>query len=269
MSNTPSPQSSDEKKARVQDYFSRTAASYVTSISHRMGGDLKRLIELGEWNAQQLAIDIATGGGHTARAIAPHVAQVMVTDLTPAMLDTARAFLQSEGINNAQFQIADAENLPFAAESFDRATCRIAPHHFPNVARSIQEIARVLKPGGIFLLIDNIAPKDPALDSFDNTIEKLRDPSHERSYTKEEWQAFFAQAGLQIAHVEIFRRTHNFDDWTLRSQMLIADKEALERYILDSAPRIRQYFDVVTREDGHLASFATDSILVKGRKHSS
>jgi ubiquinone/menaquinone biosynthesis C-methylase UbiE len=166
MSNTPSPQSSDEKKARVQDYFSRTAASYVTSVSHRTGGDLNRLIELGEWNPQQQAIDIATGGGHTARAVAPHVAQVMVTDLTPVMLETAQAFLQSEGITNVQFQVADAENLPFPDNSFDRATCRIAPHHFPNVARFAREVARVLKPGGIFLLIDNIAPKDPALDTF-------------------------------------------------------------------------------------------------------
>ena len=266
MSNTPSPQSSDEKKARVQDYFSRTAASYVTSVSHRTGGDLNRLIELGEWNVQQQAIDIATGGGHTARAVAPHVAQVMVTDLTPVMLETAREFLQSEGISNVQFQVADAENLPFADNSFDRATCRIAPHHFPNVARAVQEVARVLKPGGIFLLIDNIAPKDSKLDTFDNTIEKLRDPSHERCYTKEEWLAFFAKAGLQVAHGEVFRRTHNFDDWTLRSQMLIADKETLERYILDSDPRIQQYFDIVTREDGHLASFTSDSILLKGRK---
>ncbi len=266
MSNTPSPQSSDEKKARVQDYFSRTAASYVTSVSHRTGGDLNRLIELGEWNTQQQAIDIATGGGHTARAVAPHVAQVMVTDLTPVMLETAREFLQSEGIRNVQFQVADAENLPFAADTFDRATCRIAPHHFPNVARAVQEVARVLKPGGIFLLIDNIAPKDPALDTFDNMIEKLRDPSHERSYTKEEWLAFFSQAKLQVAHVEVFRRTHNFDDWTLRSQMLISDKEALERYILDSEQRVKQYFDVVTREDGHLASFTSESLLLKGRK---
>lgn len=266
MSNTPSPQSSDEKKARVQDYFSRTAASYVTSVSHRTGGDLNRLIELGEWNAQQQAIDIATGGGHTARAVAPHVAQVIVTDLTPVMLETAREFLQSEGIKNVQFQVADAENLPFADNSFDRATCRIAPHHFPNVTQFVQEVVRVLKPGGIFLLIDNIAPRDPALDTFNNTMEKLRDPSHERSYTKEEWLAFFTKAGLQVSHVEVFRRTHNFDDWTLRSQMSIADKEALERYILDSEPRIQQYFDIVTREDGHLASFTSDSILLKGRK---
>lgn len=190
----------------------------------------------------------------------------MVTDLTPAMLEAAREFLLAEGVTNAQFEIADAENLPFAANSFDRATCRIAPHHFPNIAQAVQEAARVLKPGGLFLLIDSTAPKDPMLDTFINEVEKWRDASHGRSCTKEEWQAFCTQAGLEVELTEIFRKTHSYDDWTARSQMPIADKEALERRILSSAPRIQQYFDVVTRENSHLASITMDYILLKGRK---
>ena len=64
------PQPNDEqKKSQVQDYFSRTAESYVTSFSHRSGDDMQRLIELGEWNPQLTALDIATGGGHTALAL--------------------------------------------------------------------------------------------------------------------------------------------------------------------------------------------------------
>ncbi|MBV8695158.1 MAG: class I SAM-dependent methyltransferase, partial [Ktedonobacteraceae bacterium] len=144
MSNT---SDSDEKKAQVQDYFSRTAESYVASFPHRTGSDLERLIELGEWHSHQQALDIATGGGHTALAVAPHIAQVTVTDLTPIMLEKARAFLLSQGVPNAQFQVADAEQLPFPAASFDRVTCRIAAHHFPNVGQAVQEVARVLKQG--------------------------------------------------------------------------------------------------------------------------
>jgi ubiquinone/menaquinone biosynthesis C-methylase UbiE len=193
-----SPQNEQEQKARVQAYFSRTAASYVTSATHRHGNDLKRLIDLGEWEPTYQALDIATGGGHTALAVAPHVAQVTVTDLTPTMLETAQTFLLSQGVTNAQFQEADAENLPFAAASFDRITCRIAPHHFPDVGKAVQEVTRVLKPGGLFLLIDNIAPEDPALDTFNNTVEKWRDLSHGRSYTQREWQTFFGQAGLLL-----------------------------------------------------------------------
>lgn len=266
MPHVPS-QSNNEKKAQVQDYFSRTAEGYVASFSHRTGDDLKRLIELGEWNPGQQALDIATGGGHTALAVAPHVSQIMVTDLTPRMLEKAREFLLSQGITNAQFQIADAEQLPFADASFDRVTCRIAPHHFPNMAQSVKEAARVLKPGGLYLLIDCMAPSDPELDAFDNTVEKWRDPSHGRSCTAEEWETFFTSASLTIQHREFFRKTHHYDDWTARSRLPAPEKEKLAQFILESKPRIRSYFDVVQRPDGQLDSFTNDFILLKGRKN--
>src|SRR5712692_11234379 len=150
-------QDGNEMKAQVQDYFARTAESYVASFAHRAGDDLKQLVELGEWEPQQQALDIATGGGHTALALAPHVAQVTVTDLTPRMLEKAREFLLAQGVTNAVFQVADAEQLPFADAIFERVTCRIAPHHFPDVAQFVREVARVLKAGGLFLLIDCMA----------------------------------------------------------------------------------------------------------------
>jgi ubiquinone/menaquinone biosynthesis C-methylase UbiE len=261
-----SPQNDQEQKAQVQAYFSRTAASYVTSATHRHGNDLKRLIELGEWEPQHHALDIATGGGHTALAVALHVAQITVSDLTPVMLETARVFLLSQGVTNAQFQLADAEDLPFAAASFDRVTCRIAPHHFPNVGKAVQEVARVLKSGGLFLLIDNVAPEDPSLDTFNNKVEKWRDASHGRSYTQGEWQAFFAQAGLLVEHAETFRKTHNYEDWTARSQLAASEKAALEAYILGSDESIQRYYQVHVGDDGHLKDFTMDTLLLKGRK---
>ncbi len=256
----------EEKKARVRDYFSRTAESYVSSASHRSGSDLARLIELGEWDAQQRALDVATGGGHTALAVAPHVGSVTVSDLTPRMLETARAFLLSQNVTNAEFVQADAEALPFADASFDRVTCRIAPHHFPDVARFVQEVARVLKPGGLFLLIDNIAPSAPERDTFINTVEKWRDSSHGRCWTLEEWRSFFAAAGLQVEQQELFSRTHDYDDWTARSQLSANEKAALEQFILAASEDMRNYFAITTRPDGHLKQFNTEVLLMKGRK---
>ncbi len=255
-----------EKKAQVQDYFSRTAASYVDSTSHRSGADLARLIELGEWDSQQQALDIATGGGHTALAVAPHVAQIIVSDLTPTMLETARAFILAQGITNAVFVVADAEHLPFLAASFDRVTCRIAPHHFPNIAQAVQEISRVLKPGGLCLLIDNIAPSDPELDAFINKVEKWRDPSHGRECTSEEWHTFFAQAGLQVEHEEHIYKAFDYDDWTARAQLPAIEKAALEQFIVQSNASIQTHFEVKTRSDGHLESIMAEAILLKARK---
>ncbi len=264
---TTSPQSPDNhKKAQVQDYFSRTAEGYVASFSHRAGDDLLRLIELGEWDASQRALDIATGGGHTALAVASHVGQVTVTDLTPRMLEKAREYILQQGITNAVFHVADAEQLPFADATFERATCRIAAHHFPNVAQFVREVARVLKKGGLFLLIDCMAPSDVQLDVFDNRVEKWRDPSHGRSCTPEEWQVFFHQAGLTIEHQEFFRKSHDYADWTARAQMPDTEKAQLQRFIRESDQRIQRYFEVKHAADGQLESFTNDFILLKGRK---
>lgn len=256
----------DDLKAQVQDYFSRTAESYVASFSHRAGSDLERLIELGEWQAGQQALDIATGGGHTALAVAPHVAQVTVTDLTPRMLEKAREYLLAQGVTNAAFQEADAEHLPFAGASFDRVTCRIAAHHFPDMAQFAREVARVLKPGGLFLLIDCMAPSDSELDAFDNRIEKWRDPSHGRACTVEEWEAFFADAGLAVEHREFFRKSHEYDDWTRRAQLPVGEIERLAQFILTSDEHIQRYFEVERGADNRLLSFTNDFLLLKGRK---
>jgi ubiquinone/menaquinone biosynthesis C-methylase UbiE len=262
-----SPQGSAEKKAQVQDYFSRTAENYVAATSFRMGSDLQKLLTIGEWEPQQIALDVATGGGHTALAVAPYVGQIVVTDLTPRMLEKAREYILAQGVTNAQFQTADAEQLPFADASFDRVTCRIAPHHFPDVAKAVREIARVLKPGGLFLLIDNIVASDPELDNAANTLERWRDPSHVRAYTVEEWERFFSQAGLQIEYKEIMCKSHNYDEWTARAQLPDEEKARLEQYILHLDERIQRYFEVKVREDGHLESLhQTESILLKGRK---
>src|SRR5579871_6129897 len=101
-----SEESTQAKKSQVQDYFARTAESYVSSFSHRTGDDLQRLLEIGEWSSEQTALDIATGGGHTALAVSPLVAKVVVSDLTPRMLEKAREYLLAQGVTNATFVIA-------------------------------------------------------------------------------------------------------------------------------------------------------------------
>jgi ubiquinone/menaquinone biosynthesis C-methylase UbiE len=265
MTTLPQPANND-KKAQVQDYFSRTAEGYVASFSHRAGEDLQRLIELGEWDANQQALDIATGGGHTALAVAPHVAQVTITDLTPRMLEKAREFILQQGITNVVFQVADAEQLPFADATFDRVTCRIAAHHFPDMEQFVREVARVLKTGGLFLLIDCMAPSDPQLDVFDNRVEKWRDPSHGRSCTPEEWQSFLQHAGLTLEHLEFFRKSHEYADWTARAQVPHNEKAQLQRFILESDQRVQRYFEIKRTADGQLESFTNDFILLKGRK---
>lgn len=250
---------------RVQKHFGATAQDYVTSARHASGGGLDQLVELAEPTPESDALDIATGGGHTALALAPHVRHVIASDLTPNMLAAAEKFLREKGVSNASFEIAAAEDLPFNDASFDIVSCRVAPHHFSDVRAFCREVARVLRPGGRFILIDSYAPDDDALDEYINQVEWQRDNSHARSYRVPEWEQFIENAGLTIDHVEPFVRRFEYDEWTARTRMTTEAKSDLERYMLDAPQRVRDFFHVTTTE-GHVEAFDDNKVIIRARK---
>jgi ubiquinone/menaquinone biosynthesis C-methylase UbiE len=209
--------SNAEVKQRVRDQFAASAGDYVQSVTHASGADLARMGELAAPEAEDVVLDVATGGGHVARVFGPLVGRMVLADLTRTMLIEAARFLRSSGLAQFDCVAADAEHLPFAAARFDLVTCRIAPHHFPRPDRFVEEAARVLKPGGKFVLVDSTVPAGP-LGEFFNRFEKVRDPSHVRSLTVEEWSGLILGAGLSLTAVESFPKRHDFDDWTARSR---------------------------------------------------
>jgi ubiquinone/menaquinone biosynthesis C-methylase UbiE len=157
------------------------------------------------------------------------------------MLDHAIPYLQQQGLAHVERLVADAQDLPLDDASVDIVTCRIAPHHFPDPAGFVAEVARVLRPGGRFLLVDSTVPEGPAGDFF-NAYETVRDPSHVRSLIEAEWRGLLAGAGLRIVAVEVFRKRHEFDDWTGRMQVPEADRERLQAMMRDADAAIRQAF---------------------------
>ena len=126
-------------KEEVKKQFGAHAAAYATSAVHAKGASLARLVELVQPQADWQVLDVASAAGHTAFAFAPHVDQVISTDLTPEMIPVASALAAEKGIDNVSFETADAEDLPFEAGQFDLVTCRIAPHHFPHIDRFLAE----------------------------------------------------------------------------------------------------------------------------------
>jgi len=254
-------------KERVREVFGRTAQAYVASQGHAKGSDLGTLVAWAAPRPTDRALDVSTGGGHTALALAPHVARVTASDLTPRMLEAARQFLTGQGVTNADFVVADAEQLPFLDASFELVTVRIAPHHYADAARAVREMARVLMPGGRLVVIDNIAPEDPLLDEYTNRWEKARDPSHVREYTVSEWRSFLAAAGLRVERMETERRPHPFVDWVERVRMSAAARAALEADMLAAPAQARKYFAVIER-DGHVESWLTDYLIALAVKPS-
>lgn len=258
--------SDQEIKQRVQEQFGATAQSYVTSPGHAHGDDLARMLELASPRGPEHMLDIATGGGHTALAFAPHVQSVVASDLTPAMLAAAEAFIRGRGAANVRFERADAEALPFADASFDLVTTRIAPHHFPNPARYVAEVARVLRPGGRFVLNDNMAPEDDELSAFIDCAEQWRDPSHVCNYRPSAWRGWIEAAGMRVEHVEPLQaKRYDFADWAARMRMPAPEQAALEQWLIAAPARCRQYFDVRI-EGGRVRSLAgTYGMVVAAR----
>jgi ubiquinone/menaquinone biosynthesis C-methylase UbiE len=197
----------------VQRQFGPRAERYVSSADHARGESLDRLIEWVRPEGHWRALDVATGGGHTALALAPHVREVVAADVTVEMLAAAERHLREQGVSNVTFCEADAMNLPFGPAEFDLVTCRVAPHHFPDCARFVTEMARVLRAGGVAGMIDNVVPEDPEASKYINELEKLRDPSHHWAYPRSEWNAFFERAGFAIERSETFRKARDYDTW--------------------------------------------------------
>ena len=162
--------------------------------------------------------DVGTGAGHTALALAPHVRLVLALDITPEMLAEARRLGAANGVANLRLVEGAVEAVPVRPRSCDIVTCRVAAHHFRAADKAIAEMARVLRPGGRLLLVDNYAPDRPELDAFINRLEVLRDPSHVREHTLAQWQGFMAAADLRVEIRALDCIRLEFADWVRRSQ---------------------------------------------------
>jgi ubiquinone/menaquinone biosynthesis C-methylase UbiE len=197
----------DDVRAR----FAPVAQNYSRSSFHAGRRGLEEVVELAEPRPGELALDVATGTGNAAFALAGAGARVFGLDLTPEMLAEARRVAGERGITPVDWVLGDAEALPFPRDSFDIYMVRAAPHHFPDLARALAEAARVLKPGGRACFID-CAPPAAARDVL-HEVEVLRDPSHVLSRTVDEWIELVAGAGLVVERADQREVDWDHDGW--------------------------------------------------------
>lgn len=238
-------------KQKVQQQFGANAAAYATSTVHAKGYSLARLVEITQPQPDWQVLDVATAAGHTAFVFAPHVAHVIASDLTPEMLTVAAGLATEKGLSNVSFEPADAEALPYQDATFDLVTCRIAPHHFPDIQQFITEAARVLKPGGQLAVVDNIVPgthlrgkKARLLNeagNYVNAFEKLRDPSHGRCWSISEWEHGLAKAGFTIQYQELLHKEMDFAPWAARMQASPEDTLRLKAMLVQAPTAVSDF----------------------------
>ncbi len=196
--------------------FNALAEKYATSHVHKFGPSLPVLLELAEPDSSDIALDVATGTGNTALALAPFVSSVVGLDMATKMLEQGRKRALEEGITNASFLEGSAEDVPFPDASFTLVTSRHAPHHFRDAPAFLREVARVLKPGGRFVMADQIT-LESSNKAWVDEYQRTRDPSHFTQRTIEEWQELARDAGLEWITHRIVPYRLEFEWWTAQS----------------------------------------------------
>jgi SAM-dependent methyltransferase len=247
--------------ALVTDQYRTQASAYLTSAVHAAGEDLAALAALAHGKPQARVLDMGTGGGHVAYALAPQVAEVVAYDLTAEMLAVVARSAAERGLANIATRQGRAEQVPFADASFDMVVSRYSAHHWGDFDAGLREAARVAKPGATVGIVDVVTPGRPALDTFFQAIELLRDTSHVRNRSRAEWEAAAARAGLDSASVAAFRVRLDFATWVARMRTpphMVAAIRALQEA---AAADVRRHFAI--EADG---SFTIDVALFVFRK---
>ncbi len=202
---------------RVRDQFSQQAGEYAVSDAHSSGESLEILERLAAETRHRWAVDVATGAGFTAFAVAPYADRVLATDIAPGMIKVTSETAIEKGLDNLSAVFTAAESLPFRDGSIDLLTCRTAPHHFHRLDDAMREFARVISPGGALLLADSCTSEDLEAAAWQQDMEIRRDPTHVRNLPPSEWRSLVESVGLTINFETIARVEMTFDAWTQRS----------------------------------------------------
>ncbi len=218
----------------VQREFAKQAERFSKSQAMRQKGGLEILPRLVGAKRHHRALDLACGPGFVALEIAKRVKEVVGVDLTAAMLRQARALARRENVRNVTFRRADAMHLPFADGVFDLVVTRASFHHFPEPERALKEMARVLKPRGRILISDNTSKDDPKKSRLQNTLEKMRDPSHVEMLPPNKWRKLFKAARLQVVRGERLVQPRDVEDWMALTRTAPKVRKKIRGLLIDS-----------------------------------
>ncbi len=236
----------------------RTAREQFNRQSDRYGqghilsdvSDVKGALERLPWLKAGCALDVATGAGHTGLFLAGAGWKVTLADISPAMLERAAATARERGLR-VETREHTAESFPYGDDAFDLVTCRVAAHHFSDPRAFVSEVARVLKPGGAFLLIDgSIEDGQPVAEEWLHHVEKFRDPSHQRLLSQGTWMRLCEDVGLEVVFSELQPFKQPDLNWYFETAATTPENRAKVLELIRDAPAEARKLFRLTEEEG-------------------
>lgn len=247
----------------ARDQFDRQSAAYGKTHILSQTHDLESALPHLGLQPGQRALDVATGGGHTAVFFARHGLHVTAADIAPGMLEQTRALAADAGVT-VETREHPAEALPYPDQSFDLVTCRVAAHHFSCPATFCMEAARVLKPGGHFLLVDgSVEDGQPEAEEWIHQVEKLRDPSHGRFITPLRWTHLCGHVGMRVIHSELQPMKQPDLEWYFTAANTPEkNRQEVINLVHKASPAVRSLFHLNEDDQGKITWWWQRLVLV-------
>jgi len=246
--------------ATVLEQYDSRAEAYLTSAVHAAGADLERMADLVGHRPDAVALDMGCGGGHVAFRLAGQVGKVVAYDLSAPMLETVAGEARKRGLDNLVTKQAAAEALPCPDGSFDVVATRYSAHHWGAFRDGLAQMRRVVKHDGLALFMDVVSPGVALLDTWLQTLELLRDPSHVRNASVREWQTTLAAVGFAVDDVVAYKLRLEFGSWIARMRTPDAHVTAIRSLHDRASSEVKDYFQI--GDDG---SFTVDTVLIVAR----
>jgi ubiquinone/menaquinone biosynthesis C-methylase UbiE len=222
----------------VHEQFDPQAAAYLASAVHAAGPDLAAAVNKVRGLAASLrqALDVGCGAGHLSFALAPHVRRITAFDPSESMLATVRDAAARRGLTGVETARGRAEQLPWAEGCFDLVCTRYSAHHWLDLPAALTEMRRVLAPGGTLLVIDVLGEEHPLVDTWLQSLELIRDPSHVRNRSATQWRGLLEDAGFEVVEQQSFATRLQFGPWVERMRTP-PDRVATIRALQERAPQ--------------------------------
>jgi ubiquinone/menaquinone biosynthesis C-methylase UbiE len=234
---------------------------------HLRGETLETVRRLAGAAPTDTILDVGTGTGFAAFAMASDAGRVVGADLTPQMLAQGRRLARERGLEaKLEWIVAVAENLPFADNAFTVTTSRYASHHFHDLPRALREMARVTQSEGRVVLCDVVAPEAPGIVELMNEIEQIRDPTHVCEYRLSQWrEELLATAGLKVQKVVSGKSPQVFSEWVKRAGTPRKAAQQLMEMLTTASTDEREAFQVRSEGTEIFFSWANATILATKR----